>query len=88
MYCGEWEPDDSPTRTLPLPPTSHADVRPKMTRAKRRNAPKTTTRKEQVFKSIASPVGRLTLVGSSDGLAAILWETDNPGRARLTLWDG
>jgi len=51
-----------------------------MTRAKRRNAPKTTARKEQVFfKPIASPVGRLTLVGSNDGLAAILWENDNPG---------
>ena len=57
-----------------------------MIRAKRRNAPKTTGRKEQVFfKPIASPVGRLTLVGSNDGLAAILWENDNPGRVRLNV---
>ena len=29
-----------------------------------------------------SPVGRLTLIGSDEGLAAILWENDNPGRVR------
>ena len=32
-----------------------------------------------------SPVGRLTLVGSARGLAAILWENDKPGRVRLSL---
>jgi methylated-DNA-[protein]-cysteine S-methyltransferase len=30
-----------------------------------------------------SPVGRLTLVASDDGLAAILWEDDDPSRVRL-----
>lgn len=31
----------------------------------------------------ASPVGALTLVASSIGLAAILWENDDPARVRL-----
>jgi len=35
------------------------------------------------YKTIPSPVGRLTLVASDDGLAAILWEHDNPRRVRL-----
>lgn len=30
-----------------------------------------------------SPVGDLTLVASSSGLVAILWEDDDPGRVRL-----
>jgi len=50
-----------------------------MTRA-RHNA-----RKDHVFKVVASPVGLLTLVASSDGLAAILWENDDPRRVRLNL---
>lgn len=36
-----------------------------------------------VFKTIWSPVGELTLVADADGLAAILWENDRPGRVRL-----
>jgi methylated-DNA-[protein]-cysteine S-methyltransferase len=32
-----------------------------------------------------SPVGRLTLVATSEGLAAILWENDRPGRVRLNI---
>ncbi|MDO6415907.1 methylated-DNA--[protein]-cysteine S-methyltransferase [Sphingomonas sp. BIUV-7] len=35
------------------------------------------------FKIMASPVGRLTLVASGEGLAAILWEDDRPGRVQL-----
>ena len=35
------------------------------------------------FKTIASPVGTLTLVASDDGLCAILWENDDPTRVRL-----
>ena len=35
------------------------------------------------FKTMASPVGELTLVASGQGLAAILWENDDPGRVRL-----
>ena len=36
-----------------------------------------------VFAWIASPVGLLKLVGSDDGLAAVLWEKDDPRRVRL-----
>lgn len=39
--------------------------------------------KRYVSKVIGSPVGPLTLVASSAGLAAILWKDDNPRRARL-----
>ena len=35
------------------------------------------------YKTIASPVGELKLVASDTGLAAILWENDDPTRARL-----
>jgi methylated-DNA-[protein]-cysteine S-methyltransferase len=38
-----------------------------------------------VFKIAQTPVGALTLVGSDRGLAAILWEDDNPARVRLTI---
>ena len=39
-------------------------------------------------KTIASPVGELTLAASDDGLVAILWEDDAPDRVRLgTLAD-
>ena len=34
-------------------------------------------------KTISSPVGALTLVASARGLAAILWEKDDPDRVRL-----
>ena len=43
------------------------------------------TRKRYVYKIQDSPVGRLTLVASDDGLAAILWENDRPGRVRLDI---
>jgi methylated-DNA-[protein]-cysteine S-methyltransferase len=46
----------------------------------RRRTPKT-----YVAKTIRSPVGTLTLIASSDGLAAILWENDRPGRVRLDV---
>jgi methylated-DNA-[protein]-cysteine S-methyltransferase len=32
-----------------------------------------------------SPVGRLTLVATDDGIAAILWENDRPNRVRLNI---
>ena len=35
------------------------------------------------FKIIDSPIGKLKLVASDRGLAAILWENDNPRRVRL-----
>jgi methylated-DNA-[protein]-cysteine S-methyltransferase len=36
-----------------------------------------------VYKIMDSPVGKLKLVASDKGLAAILWENDNPRRVRL-----
>lgn len=36
-----------------------------------------------LYKTIRSPVGQLTLVGSNRGLAAVLWEDDDPSRVRL-----
>jgi methylated-DNA-[protein]-cysteine S-methyltransferase len=40
-------------------------------------------RKSCCFKTIESPVGKLKLVASDTGLAAILWENDPPSRVRL-----
>ncbi|MDB5412739.1 MAG: ada [Rubritepida sp.] len=37
-----------------------------------------------VHKTIDSPVGQLKLVASDHGLAAILWENDDPRRVRLS----
>ncbi len=39
--------------------------------------------KNYVHKIIPSPIGKLKLVASDKGLAAILWENDNPRRVRL-----
>jgi methylated-DNA-[protein]-cysteine S-methyltransferase len=44
-----------------------------------------TVQKDHFFKMIASPVGDLKLVASNDGLAAILWENDDPKRVRLNI---
>jgi methylated-DNA-[protein]-cysteine S-methyltransferase len=41
--------------------------------------------KTYVSKTMASPVGELTLVGSDAGLAAVLWENDKPKRVRLNI---
>lgn len=41
--------------------------------------------KAYVGKVMDSPVGTLTLVASADGLAAVLWENDRPGRVRLSV---
>lgn len=41
--------------------------------------------KSYVSKVVASPVGELTLIGNEDGLAAVLWENDRPGRVRLAV---
>ena len=38
-----------------------------------------------VYKLIESPVGKLRLVASDKGLAAILWENDDPRRVRLNV---
>ena len=37
-----------------------------------------------VYKWVDSPVGRLKLVATDDGLAGILWESERPGRVRLS----
>ena len=50
-----------------------------MTRAKH------DVQKDYAFKFVATPVGRLKLVASHDGLAAILWENDNPRRVPLNV---
>jgi methylated-DNA-[protein]-cysteine S-methyltransferase len=36
-----------------------------------------------VYKMMDSPVGRLKLVASDEGVVAILWENDRPSRVRL-----
>ena len=41
--------------------------------------------KNYVYKTIKSPIGVLKLVASDDGLAAILWENDNPHRVQLNI---
>jgi methylated-DNA-[protein]-cysteine S-methyltransferase len=38
---------------------------------------------EYLYKTVASPVGKLTLVAWMSKLAGILWENDRPGRVRL-----
>ncbi len=42
-------------------------------------------RKRRVCKVVDSPVGKLTLVATDRGLAAILWENDRPGRVPLEI---
>lgn len=42
-------------------------------------------RRRHVYKMLDTPVGRLTLVATDQGLAAILWENDPPRRVRLNL---
>lgn len=37
-----------------------------------------------IYKIIKSPVGDLKLIASDKGLAAILWENDDPARVRVT----
>jgi methylated-DNA-[protein]-cysteine S-methyltransferase len=43
------------------------------------------THKRYVYKTMDSPVGRLKLVATDEGLAAILWENDRPHRVRLNI---
>jgi methylated-DNA-[protein]-cysteine S-methyltransferase len=43
------------------------------------------THKRYVYKIVDSPVGRLTLVATDEGIAAILWENDRPNRVRLNI---
>jgi methylated-DNA-[protein]-cysteine S-methyltransferase len=41
--------------------------------------------KRHVYTVIDSPVGKLTLVATDDGVAAVLWENDRAGRVPLRL---
>jgi methylated-DNA-[protein]-cysteine S-methyltransferase len=41
------------------------------------------SRQRYFYKLMASPVGKLKLIATDAGLAAILWENDKPGRVRL-----
>jgi methylated-DNA-[protein]-cysteine S-methyltransferase len=43
------------------------------------------TGKRYIYKMLDSPVGRLTLVATDDGLAGILWENDRPGRVPFNV---
>ena len=43
------------------------------------------THKRYVSKIVDSPVGKLTLVATDEGLAGILWENDPPRRVRLNV---
>src|SRR6476646_9612253 len=45
----------------------------------------TVTGTRYVRRWLNSPVGRLTLVASDCGLAAVLWENDRPHRVRLDV---
>ena len=49
------------------------------------SAVKRASSARHVYKHILSPVGRLTLVATDNGLSAILWENDRPLRVRLKL---
>ena len=44
-----------------------------------------TTPKRHVHKRVSTPVGRLTLVATDSGIAAVLWENDRPHRVRLNV---
>jgi methylated-DNA-[protein]-cysteine S-methyltransferase len=43
------------------------------------------TTKRLVSSTMQTPVGRLTLVASPDGLSAVLWANDRPGRIPLLI---
>jgi methylated-DNA-[protein]-cysteine S-methyltransferase len=43
------------------------------------------SRKDYVYKTMKSPVGELKLAAGNNGLAAILWEKDRPGRVPLNI---
>ena len=49
------------------------------------NSRKVPSRNSYFFKTMQSPVGKLKLVASDAGLAAILWENDPPSRVRLNI---
>jgi methylated-DNA-[protein]-cysteine S-methyltransferase len=58
-------------------------ARPYAARRQRESVMTRVQPKRYFFKEIDSPVGRLKLVGSDRGLAAILWKNENPRWVRL-----
>ena len=63
---------------------TQADSKKKAARARRTaTATKGSTAMNLVYKVVDSPVGKLKLVASDKGLAAILWEKEKPNRVRL-----
>ncbi len=81
--------DGAPRVSHPFGPLAQASILPvtKAFQSKKRVAIRgklsQTRTMIYVHKIIASPVGRLELVTRGDGLAAILWEKDDPKRVRL-----
>ena len=49
------------------------------------NTNKTAASSGNYHKIIASPVGELLLIATENGLAAILWENDDPDRVKIDL---
>jgi methylated-DNA-[protein]-cysteine S-methyltransferase len=47
--------------------------------------PHSAAGKRHVYKLIESPIGRLKLVATDDGLAAVLWENERAHRVRLNI---
>nr|WP_294397928.1 methylated-DNA--[protein]-cysteine S-methyltransferase [Prosthecobacter sp.] len=58
----------SPERAMIWPNTNRTDMTPS----------------SYFYKTMPSPVGLLTLVANDHGLAAVLWENDDPKRVRLS----
>ena len=56
-----------------------------MTDVRQERPAQARSRGRLVYKWVDSPVGRLKLVATGDGLAAILWAADPPGRVRMKL---
>ena len=56
-----------------------------MTTSTRLTAERPQSKGRHVKKTIASPVGTLTLIATDNGLAAILWENDRLDRVRLDV---
>jgi len=71
-----------PRRTIGKQPAKPQVLKPQVLKPQ---ASKQQVSKQYVCKTVASPVGHLKLVASADGLAAILWENDDPGRVRRNI---
>jgi methylated-DNA-[protein]-cysteine S-methyltransferase len=77
-----------PARNLPLSPfelRTHWHPDPDSLFVGGNDPEETAMTKSHVYKMMPSPVGQLKLVASDTGLAAILWENDDPKRVRLNI---